>query len=148
MHRTNWRGLRDAGTTRDDTTDLLTGVTAGVVSASVLFVAFGALALGVDWWWLAFPIGYGGVLPVSLGVARRRSGVRRRSRSGTAGQQSTRAGKAPGATDTDAETLAALRRRYAEGEMDDAAFERRVETLLRGDDATEGRGGESRTADR
>lgn len=43
-------------------------VVSGLVSILTLGVAFGLLALGVEFFWVAFPVGFGGVLPVALGV--------------------------------------------------------------------------------
>jgi len=93
--------------------------TAGAVSLAVLAVGLGGLALGVDWAWVAFPVGYGGVLPVA--VARTKARVREES---------------PDADGTD--PLATLRERYARGEIDDAAFERRVERLVETEERTSG----------
>jgi hypothetical protein len=44
-------------------------VVAGVVSLVTLGIAFTLLALGVPFFWVAFPVGFGGVLPVAVGVA-------------------------------------------------------------------------------
>lgn len=43
-------------------------IVAGIVSLLTLGVAFGLLALGVEAFWVAFPVGFGGVLPISLGL--------------------------------------------------------------------------------
>ena len=40
----------------------------GVVSTLTLGAAFGLSALGVDDFRVAFPVGFGGVLPIALGV--------------------------------------------------------------------------------
>lgn len=124
MYRTNQSG---PGTSRtestDGTDDPVVGVVAGVVSAGVLLVAFGALALGVEAWWLAFPLGYGGVLPLSVGLARWRA-------AGRASAVPTVGGASAPSTDDEEAGLATLRRRYAAGEIDEEEFERRVETLL------------------
>ncbi|RXK47291.1 SHOCT domain-containing protein [Halorientalis pallida] len=96
--------------------------TAGVVSLAVLAVGLGGLALGIDWAWIAFPVGYGGVLPLAVSRAR--------SRADTTGT----AGTVDGTTEAEDDALAALRRRYAEGEIDDVEFERRLERLLETED--------------
>ncbi|SDF42485.1 SHOCT domain-containing protein [Halorientalis regularis] len=96
--------------------------TAGVVSLAVLAVGLGGLALGIDWAWIAFPVGYGGVLPLAVSRAK--------SRADTTGT----AGTADDVADDEDQALAALRRRYAEGEVDDVAFERRLERLLETED--------------
>jgi hypothetical protein len=151
MYRTNWPGPGTSGAaSADETGGLVTGLVAGVVSVGVLLVAFGALALGVDAWWLAFPFGYGGVLPLAVGVARwRTSGGR--SHSGEATADGRRATTGAGrSADTEEAALATLRQRYAEGEIDEVEFEHRVETLLREEDAgqTGGRGVDASTGDR
>jgi hypothetical protein len=116
--------LTGCETTADDRqtggpTDLATrravAGTAGVVSLVTLALGLGGLALGVDWAWVAFPVGYGGVLPLAVGLARARTSE---------------------ASDTEqagADPLATLRERYARGELDDAEFERRLERLLESD---------------
>lgn len=116
MYRRDARWWDDGRTTDGDRA---AGLVAGVVSAAVLVVAFGALALGVDAWWLAFPLGYGGVLPLAVGLARRRTEAAA-TRPDTDGLTQT----------TDDEALARLRTRYATGEIDETEFEDRVETLL------------------
>ena len=40
----------------------------GIVSLATLGTAFGLSALGVEAFWVAFPVGFGGVLPLALGV--------------------------------------------------------------------------------
>ncbi|WP_267642776.1 SHOCT domain-containing protein [Haloarchaeobius amylolyticus] len=101
----------------------LPGVVAGLVTVGVLTVAFGLLALGVPFFWVAFPIGFGGVLPLAVGLAKRREDADGRNRAGAAesGTGSDRA-------------LHRLRERYAAGELSDAAFERRLERLLATED--------------
>jgi len=92
-------------------------VAIGAVTFLTLGVAFGLMALGVSYFWVAFPVGFGGGIPLAAGLAkwyesREEAGDRR-----TAGG------------DTDA-ALADLRERYARGELDEAEFEARVERLL------------------
>lgn len=97
----------------------------GAVTAVTLAVAFGLLALDVGWFWVAFPVGFGGVLPLSLAAARGRSG-RDRDASTPSDDESG----------TDVEhRLQALRDRYVQGELGEEAFEREVERLLRSADA-------------
>lgn len=43
-------------------------IVTGLVTVLTLGVAFGLLALGVSVFWIAFPVGFGGVLPIALGV--------------------------------------------------------------------------------
>lgn len=101
------------------------------VTAGTLLVAFSLLALGVDFFWVAFVVGFGGVLPVSLGL------LEHAERTGTE-QSGPESG---GEEDT---ALAALRRQYARGEVGDAEFERRLERLLETESAAERRGGKQR----
>jgi hypothetical protein len=95
-------------------------VAAGAVTALTLTVAFGLLALGVPYFWVAFPVGFGGVMPMAIGLAR---WYDQREDDGE-----------PTAEDDDA--LATLRERYARGELTDAEFERQVERLLETEDVT------------
>ncbi len=44
-------------------------VVSGAVTLLTLGVAFGLLALGVEMFWVAFPVGFGGVLPVAVGAS-------------------------------------------------------------------------------
>ena len=88
---------------------------AGVTTALILLVAFGLLAFDVGWFWVIFPIGFGGVLPAVLGAVRYYE---------------------PSETDTadDADDpLETLKQQYARGEIDETEFERRLEQLLDGD---------------
>jgi uncharacterized membrane protein len=91
---------------------------AATVTALTLAVAFGAMALGIPWFWVAFPVGFGGVLPLAVAWARGQSDGR---------------GQSTAAPDRDRESddaLSALRERYARGDIDETEFERRVEGLL------------------
>lgn len=94
-------------------------IAAGITIGLILTVAFGLLALGVPWFWIAFPIGFAGVLPAVLGIVKLYE--RRRARSGRTSEAST-----SGAEDA----LETLRERYARGELTDAEFERRLDRLL------------------
>ncbi|TQQ80046.1 SHOCT domain-containing protein [Halonotius terrestris] len=82
----------------------------------ILLVAFGLLALDVAWFWVAFPVGFAGVLPAVMGL------VRYYERSAATDE--------PAATDERDDPVEALKDRYARGEIDDAEFERRLEELL------------------
>ncbi|MDS0261501.1 SHOCT domain-containing protein [Haloarcula sp. S1CR25-12] len=109
---------------RPDEDDSLTAVVAGAVTTLTLVVAFGLLFAGVPWFWVAFPVGFGGVLPMALGATRRYE--RRRADD-----------RRPVSDEDDA--LATLRDRYARGELTDEEFERQVETLLETEDAATAR---------
>jgi len=81
-------------------------VAAGVVTVLTLTVAFGLLAVGYPLFWVAFPIGFGGGMPLAIGLARW-YGSR---------QEHAREDERPG-RDRDEEALSRLRERYARGEL-------------------------------
>jgi len=97
----------------------LAGLAAMAVTFLTLTVAFGLLALGFESFWVAFPIGFGGLLPLSVGLANWYESRGERARD--------RASAPTGETD---DALAVLRERYARGELDEAEFEAQVERLL------------------
>ena len=88
---------------------------AGVVTALVLTVAFGLMFAGVPYFWVAFVVGFGGVLPLAVALTR---------------LYETRAEPAEPAESERSDALSTLRDRYARGDIDEAEFERRVEALL------------------
>jgi len=101
----------------------------GVVTALTLGVSFALLALGFEFFWVAYPVGFGFVLPTALGVVTHlvsdgddHDGRRTDSDDGS---------QANGAE----ERLDELRMQYARGELSDAEFERRTERLLERDEA-------------
>jgi uncharacterized membrane protein len=96
-------------------------IAAGAVTTLTLLVAFSLLAFDVPWFWVAFPVGFGGVLPLAIGLARRYERGRDRDR------ERDRPGEY---TDERETALSTLRDRYARGEIDEVEFERRVERLL------------------
>jgi len=87
---------------------------AGAVTALTLLVGFGLLAVGVSYFWVAFVVGFAGLLPMSLGAVQL---YERR-------QNETRT------TEDADDAIDELRRRYARGELTEAEFERRVEKLI------------------
>jgi len=99
--------------------DDLETIAAGAVTMLTLAVAFGLMFAGVSWFWVAFPVGFGGLLPMAMGATRL---YRRRQLSDSR----------PTSDEDDA--LATLRDRYARGELTDAEFERQVEQLLETED--------------
>lgn len=107
-------------TTRHDGFESL-GI-AGALSLAILAVGLGGLALEVPGAWLAFPVGYGAVLPMAIHWHRQTG----------RDAESTGSERRDGADD---ESLATLRERYARGELGDEAFEARVERLLETEDA-------------
>jgi uncharacterized membrane protein len=93
----------------------------GIVTALTLGTAFGLLALGVEQFWVVFPLGFGVVLPTALGVV-------------THARMSTKnRGTDAGESDS-ADPLEELRTQYARGEISEAEFERRVDRLIESDD--------------
>jgi len=99
----------------DDDTPLEQTV-GGLVVGGILLVAFGLLALGVPWFWIAFPVGFAGVLPAAIGLVR----LYERRKDDAEDDQPAEQEAA----------LATLRERYARGELTEAEFERKVERLL------------------
>jgi uncharacterized membrane protein len=114
----------------DDDETPLQSVAAGAVTFLTLGVGFGLLALGNPYFWVAFPVGFGGLIPMAIGLARW-YGSREETRSRS--EQTPRR-----EDDTDA-ALADLRERYARGELDDEEFEARVERLLETESVTDAR---------
>jgi uncharacterized membrane protein len=99
-------------------------VAGGLTTLAILAVAFGAMALGVPYFWVVFPVGFGGVLPLVVAATARRDRATGRASTGA---------DAPGTgseADEADEALAALRARYARGDLDEAEFERRLEVVL------------------
>jgi len=105
--------MADPAVTIEADDDSLLGAVVGGVTAVTLAVAFGLMFLGVPWFWVAFPVGFGGVLPMAMGLVKL---YERRQASAPAEQVD--------------DPLATLRERYARGELSDAEFERQVERLL------------------
>jgi uncharacterized membrane protein len=102
---------RFATNPRGKSVETLAFLTAGVVTTLTLFVAFSLLAVGFEYFWVTFIVGFGGGLPIALGV------VASRDESGTEQH-------------SDNSALEELRMRYARGELTDEEFEHRVELLL------------------
>ncbi|AFK18363.1 SHOCT domain-containing protein [Haloferax mediterranei ATCC 33500] len=99
----------------DDGDSPLEQLVAGVVMAFIFLVGFGLLALGVPWFWVAFPVGFAGVLPAAIALARL--------------YESRDSDDATATSETE-DALETLRQRYAEGELTEAEFEAKVERLL------------------
>ena len=113
----NRNGADDGGA------DLPTVVAGGVTTVTLL-LAFGLLAAGWSSFWIVFPVGFGGVLPLAVTLAKRYE-----TRSTTRTNGETTGSGAAGDEPAD-DAIDALRERYARGEIDEAEFERRVERLL------------------
>jgi uncharacterized membrane protein len=83
-----------------------------------LTVAFGLMAADVSFFWVAFVVGFGGLMPTAIGLVR---------------WYEARSQRDDATEDSQSEqerALVALRERYARGELDDEEFETRVERLL------------------
>ena len=99
--------------------DPLESAVGGAVTALTFLVGFGLMFAGVPYFWVAFPVGFGGLLPMALGATRLYQ------------RQQESASRPPSDED---DALATLRDRYARGELTEAEFERQVEQLLETED--------------
>ncbi|WP_227134646.1 SHOCT domain-containing protein [Halorubellus salinus] len=95
----------------------VTSLVAAGVTALTLTVAFNLLALDVSLFWVAFPIGFGVVLPAAIGIVNARQHGEQRT-DDTSQRSDTHTG------------LEILRQRYATGELSEEEFEHHVERLL------------------
>lgn len=117
----------DGGNDENDEETPLQELVAGAVVGLVFLVGFGLLALGNPWFWIAFPVGFGGLLPISLALAKlyeSRESDRDRDR-GDRSRDHT-----PSVDADESDALATLRARYARGDLDEEEFEQRLERLL------------------
>ncbi|ELZ91885.1 hypothetical protein C440_16274 [Haloferax mucosum ATCC BAA-1512] len=89
---------------------------AGVIITLTFLVGFGLFALGYSWGWVAFVVGFAGVLPAAIALVKL--------------YESRRDDDADASKPETEDALEALRRRYATGELTEAEFERKVERLL------------------
>lgn len=115
---------------RDDGWNDRTALVSGVTTLAILGVAFGAMALGIPYFWVAFPVGFGGVLPLVVAYSARRERTSSASPSPSASGPPIESARDSSALDSPDEALKALRTRYARGELTDEAFETRLERLL------------------
>ena len=92
-----------------------------VVSVGVLVVGLAVTAAEVPMAWVVWPLGYGLVLPLAVGYAKR------------AGEEAPvrERGRADGTPDS----LERAKAAYVAGEIDETEFERRVEAALEDDAA-------------
>jgi uncharacterized membrane protein len=104
--------------------------TAGAVVGVTLLAGFGLLFAGVESFWVAFVVGFAGLLPAAMGAVRYYQ------------QDATAGGRPKSETD---EALEELRQRYARGELTEAEFERRVERLLETESVADARARPERT---
>jgi hypothetical protein len=116
----------------------------GAVSVVTMAVAFGLLAAGVDFFWVAFPVGFGGGVPFVVAAARWYDAQSDRGRdfAERAGRREPTTASSDGSTTDDRtheDRLEALRNSYARGEIDEAEFEARLEDLLEAEAADDSR---------
>ncbi|MFC4356636.1 SHOCT domain-containing protein [Halobium salinum] len=125
----------------DDEDHPLVAVAVGAVVMTVLAVAFGLMALGFDYWWVAFPVGFGGLMPAAVGLAEWYT------RQHTEEAAAETASETESATERDPreDALATLRDRYARGAIDEEEFERRLGAILETEDLDGARRYASRT---
>lgn len=101
----------------------------GIVTMLVTGFWLGAMVTGQDWWLAAMLVGYVAVVPIT-GIlfgddeeseVAKRAKAQARERTERRWQETV---------EEDETALETLRRRYAEGELSDAQFERKLEALL------------------
>ncbi|MEY7848646.1 SHOCT domain-containing protein [Natrarchaeobius sp. A-rgal3] len=92
-------------------------IATGAVTTLTLLVGFGLLLAGVRFFWIAYVVGFAGVLPLAVGCARAYRLRAHRADTDTKTRENT-------------DPLEELRERYARGELTDEEFDRRVERLL------------------
>lgn len=90
----------------------------GVISVVVTGIWLAALVTGQEWWLAALLVGYVVIVPLT-GILFEEDD-----------EAEAVAGNDSPVPEGDDEALAALRRRYANGELTDEQFERKVERLL------------------
>ena len=115
----------------------LQGAVGGVVVALTLLVAFALLFAGFEFFWVAFPVGFGGLLPAAVALARLYESRRD-------ADPRDRSERAPAGTTDGA--LATLRDRYARGDIDEVEFEDRLDALLRTESVDDARADAARRA--
>jgi uncharacterized membrane protein len=103
----------------------------GPVTAVTVFVILGAgfvaLVLDVEWFWAIWVVGFAAVLPV---VAILEDRIYRAIRGGKRYEPAHHRDARRSREDEAEDALEALKRRYAEGEIDEIEFEERLEALI------------------
>ncbi len=100
----------------------------GLITALTLGVSFALLALGVEFFWVAYPVGFGFVLPTALGAVTHLVS----DGDGNSGRRTDSHDDSNQGQDVE-DRLDDLRMQYARGNLSDAEFERRTERLLERD---------------
>lgn len=122
----------------DDSADDLSSTVGSVVVFGTLLLGIGLLFAGWSHFWIVFVIGFAAVLPLAGAIADWYEDR-------TADAESAESAESD-ETDERTDALAELRQRYADGEIDEAEFEHRVEPLLKTEsmgDAEDAYGGSS-----
>lgn len=107
----------------------------GIASLLVLGVGLTALFLGVDWFWVVFAIGFAVVVPLVSVLAGEDDPLDETDAmldglgSSSTSTSTSNSASSAGETRSD-DAITTLRARYARGELTEAQFERKVETLL------------------
>ena len=107
----------------------LVAVAVGLVTTFTLLTAFTLLAIGFPFFWVLFPIGFGGILPAAVGLAKWYEDNADQEESVPEIASVENAEK----PDEQEDALAVLRNRYARGDINEEKFERRLEQLLETD---------------
>jgi len=100
----------------DESESPLEQTVGGAVMALTFLVGFGLMFAGVPYFWVAFPVGFAGVLPMAVGAVRW-----------------YQEGDDEPTEETD--PLDELQERYTRGELTEEEFERRVEDVLESEEA-------------
>ncbi|WP_049980794.1 SHOCT domain-containing protein [Halolamina rubra] len=117
--------MRDAGGSEQDSIGgRLRANATGIVSTLVTAVWLGAMATGQDWWLAAMLVGYVALVPVTAILFGDEE-----DRAEWLGENEHRASESEQREDEET-PLETLRRRYAEGELSEAQFERKLDQLL------------------
>jgi len=124
--------MSDPGDYNDDEENPIVKLT----SLVVLGVGLSALFLGYEWFWVVFAVGFAAVVPIvkvlaeTLGVGG--ASERKREESGPSDWNRTpdRSENRTSDPESTQDALDTLRNRYARGDLTEAEFERKVETLL------------------
>jgi uncharacterized membrane protein len=106
----------ESGASEDEEETPLEQAVSGVVIALIFLVGFGLMFAGVSWFWVAFPVGFAGLLPAAIGLVR--------------WYEHSQESESKDGRSAEEEALDELKARYARGELTDEEFERRVERLL------------------
>lgn len=88
-----------------------------VVTALTLGLAFGLLGLGIEYFWVVYPLGFGVILPSALGFVNYHWTNKENLDNNSSGIDS-------------GDRLKALRKRYVRGDISEAEFERQLDRLL------------------